>query len=507
MKENRKNYLVACIGVLLMVGIYYSNSPEREFTVVAIGSKHFTESVVVGEILARLAQDGDANFVKHKPHLGGTKVLWYALVNGEIDAYVEYESTLREEIYGGKDEDAMIKHLKDAGIKASGNLGFNNAYLIGMLEEKAEFLNIKTIEELASHKGLKFCLSEDFVIRLNVGWQDLRQKYGLPQSPEIAKHEECYKKLISDDVQVTDVYTTDAELYRQKLRVLIDNKEFLPQNYNALILYREDLNDRAPLVVTKFSQLIGAFSDNLMHCLNAAATPGDSKSKKAESSCQEQEEQEKKKNPQSAEPKTNYPDPMDRYSEHANNNGENQSGLSKHSEYVNAEAMKEEVKSFLLRNNLVRQVHDPDPNQLKLILGGTGEHLILLGVSLGLAVIAALLLRNYAKENTKVRRIISVFARIVWTIPPPAVIAILIPWSLLSPGIGVPLTIFVIFVYSLAIIVLTSVNGGAHIGEDPYHYPTLEGIRAAAVFGVGVAIIGALVHAGGYGGPNPFRSK
>ena len=507
MKGNRTNYLLAFFGVLVVIGIFISDWTEREFTVVAIGSKNFTESVVLGEILARLAQDGDANFVKHKPHLGGTKVLWYALVNGEIDAYVEYEATLRQELFGGYDEKEMIKQLKDAGIKASEDLGFNNAYAIGMLEETAEYLNIKTIEDLASHKGLKFCLSEEFAIRRKDGWQGLRDSYGLPQSPEIATHEECYKQLGSNDIHVTDVYTTDAEVERLKVRVLTDNKKFLPENYHALILYREDLNHRAPKVIANFRKLIGQISDPLMRCLNAASASGDSKSKKTESSCQEKERQERERNPENFEPQINYPDPMDRYREHANNNGESPSGNPTQGKYtfdskwVDVEAMKEVVKSFLSEKKLVRRGHDPDPNSSKLILRSTGEHLVLLMVALGLAIPAATLLSNLAQKNPKVRSIIPVFARIVWIIPPPAAIAILIPWSLLHPGAGVPLTILVIFVYSLAIIVRTSENGPAHSSEDQYDYPTFEGIRAAAVFGVGVAIIGALVHAGGFGGP------
>ena len=68
---------------------------------VRIGSKKFTESVVLGEVLAHLARDAGAN-VTHRRELGGTRILWNALRQGEIDAYAEYTGTIREEILVGE---------------------------------------------------------------------------------------------------------------------------------------------------------------------------------------------------------------------------------------------------------------------------------------------------------------------------------------------------------------------------------------------------------------------
>ena len=71
-----------------------------------VGSKKFTESVVLGEMLSQLLVDAGFE-ARHRSDLGGTRVLWSALVAGEIDAYVEYSGTLREEIFAGRDLSAV----------------------------------------------------------------------------------------------------------------------------------------------------------------------------------------------------------------------------------------------------------------------------------------------------------------------------------------------------------------------------------------------------------------
>ncbi len=90
----------------------------RQRTQIHVGSKTFTESVVLGEVLTQLASSAGAG-VAHVAQLGGTSILFEALLNGEIDLYVEYTGTIREEILAGRklhDQDAIEATLAESGV-------------------------------------------------------------------------------------------------------------------------------------------------------------------------------------------------------------------------------------------------------------------------------------------------------------------------------------------------------------------------------------------------------
>jgi len=147
-----------------------------------IGSKKFTESVILGEMASHLLQYSGFNS-DHRAQLGGTQILFNALLNGEIDLYPEYTGTILQEILAGKnltgDKDVR-EHLASQGILMSKPLGFNNTYVIGMKISAAESLNIETISDLRKYPQLKFGFSNEFMDRGD-GWPSLRNRYALPQ--------------------------------------------------------------------------------------------------------------------------------------------------------------------------------------------------------------------------------------------------------------------------------------------------------------------------------------
>ncbi|MFO0410784.1 MAG: glycine betaine ABC transporter substrate-binding protein, partial [Planctomycetota bacterium] len=112
---------------------------------VAVGSKSFTESVILGEVLSHLASDAGAD-VQHRAELGGTQILWQALVTGEIDAYVDYTGTIREEILADvarqgikiESESDMRTLLRQKKVLMSERVGFNNTYALGMRRSVAQ---------------------------------------------------------------------------------------------------------------------------------------------------------------------------------------------------------------------------------------------------------------------------------------------------------------------------------------------------------------------------------
>src|SRR5204862_8257880 len=99
----------------------------------------FTESVILGEMVAQLGSHAGAS-VERRHQLGGTQLLWKALLTGAIDIYPEYTGTISQEILAGQGahgEEGMRRALAARGIRMSRSLGFNNTYAIGMKETAA----------------------------------------------------------------------------------------------------------------------------------------------------------------------------------------------------------------------------------------------------------------------------------------------------------------------------------------------------------------------------------
>jgi len=133
----------ALAGVLAAVAC--SGAPDEP--TLKIGSKGFTESVVLGE-LATLVSRASGVPAQHRREIGGTRVLWDGLLRGDIDAYPEYTGTMRKEIFAGRALDGagqLEAALAEQGVRLGPPLGFDNGYVLGMREEVAARLGIRTI--------------------------------------------------------------------------------------------------------------------------------------------------------------------------------------------------------------------------------------------------------------------------------------------------------------------------------------------------------------------------
>ncbi|HCQ00269.1 MAG TPA: amino acid ABC transporter permease, partial [Candidatus Latescibacteria bacterium] len=189
---------------------------------VTIGSKNFTENVILGEVLRHLAQHAGQEAI-HRQQLGGTQILWEALLRGDLDAYAEYTGTLTQEVLADlklENNEALEEALKERGILMSRPLGFNNTYALGMKPGLADSLGIIKISDLRDHPDLIFAFGNEFLDRGD-GWPTLRNRYGLPQTNVSGlDHDLSYRGLESGDTHVIDLYSTDAEIAYYKLRVL-----------------------------------------------------------------------------------------------------------------------------------------------------------------------------------------------------------------------------------------------------------------------------------------------
>jgi osmoprotectant transport system permease protein len=245
------------LGALLLVfaaGIAQGAEPPR------IGSKRFTESYILGEILAQ-ASGGE-----HRPGLGNTAILFEALVSGEIDLYPEYTGTIAREILKTDerlDLPALNLRLRPLGLAVSVPLGFSNSYALGTR------LPLRTISDLASHPRARVGLSHEFLGRRD-GWPGLREAYALPQQPRGLDHGLAYEALAAGEVDVIDLYSTDAKIERYGITVLEDDRRFFP-SYAAVLLHRADAPARFPAAFRSLEALRGRIDAATMVQLNARA--------------------------------------------------------------------------------------------------------------------------------------------------------------------------------------------------------------------------------------------
>ena len=214
-----------------------------------VGSKAFTESVILGELATQLGNNAGIPTI-HRSQLGGTRVVWQALLAGQIDIYPEYTGTIIEELIPGTPGDAAAIEaaLRQRGIGMTRALGFNDTYALGVPEAVARQLNLHSISDLREHASLRFGFSNEFLNRKD-GWPVVKTVYTLPQTNVTGlDHDLAYRAVSSGSIDVIDLYSTDAEIDYYHLRVLDDDRHVFPA-YEAVFLYRLVLRDRAPSVI------------------------------------------------------------------------------------------------------------------------------------------------------------------------------------------------------------------------------------------------------------------
>ena len=434
---------------------------------VRIGSKSSIENVILGEMLTLLADEAGAD-ARHESALGGTQIVFAALKKGDIDAYIEYTGTLSQEIFKGqrvRSEEDIHAALEKYGLVMSQPLGFNNKYALGMKADVAEKMKIRTISDLAkamkNPKGgaLKLGFSDEFLNRGD-GWPAVKVLYQFHNQPTGLDHSLAYSGLKAGTLQVTDLYSTDAEIKTYKLALLEDDLACFPE-YHAVILYRVDLQDRAPRVVENLLKLQGKINHEAMLEMNTRMR-------------------------------------------------------------IDHDRDRNVAGTFLLDQlNIETDFREPHPWVIigRDLVRRTVQHLLLVFCSLGAAIVIALPLGIWAYKYSKITHGILGIVGIIQTIPSMAVLVFMIPFL----GIGVKPAIMALFLYSLLPIVRNTFGGlneiPANLKESAIvlgltrqarlylvelpiaSRSILAGIKTAAVINVGTATIGGLIGAGGYGEP------
>jgi len=249
--------VLACAGIL---------SSARAEDALRVGSKRFTESYILGEILTQTAaRTGPA---EHKQGLGNTAIVLGALRSGAIDVYPEYLGTIDLEILKNPQPtslDAMRAALRPLGLGVAVPLGFSNGYALAVRGDAG----VRRLSDLAAHPEIKIGLSHEFLGRAD-GWPGLARRYGLTQQPRGLDHGIAYEALGQRQVDAIDIYSTDAKIRQYGLRVLDDDKQYFPR-YDAVLLYRLDVPQRFPQAWHAIEKLEGTIKADDMIAMNASA--------------------------------------------------------------------------------------------------------------------------------------------------------------------------------------------------------------------------------------------
>jgi osmoprotectant transport system permease protein len=335
-------------------------------------------------------------------------------------------------------------------------IGFNNTYAIGMRETVAANLGIRTLSDLRQHPDLKFGFSNEFMDRAD-GWRGLRDRYSLPQRDVRGiDHDLAYRGLTSDQIQVTDLYSTDAEIRAYKLRVLKDDLNFFP-SYECVWLYRTDLPKRSPAAIQALSRLEGRITAEQMADMNARAK--------------------------------------------------------------NDHVLEERVAADFLAKTFGLHVQITTDSFVVRLLQRLEEHLTLVAISLAAAIAVAIPLGVLAARRPRLGSLILTAAGVIQTIPSIALLVFMIPWlglgakpALMALFLYSLLPIVRNTATGLRDIPLSLRESAEALGLPPrarlfrIELPIasraiLGGIKTAAVINVGTATLGALIGAGGFGQP------
>lgn len=261
----------------LLTSFAFMGCKGSDIKTIAIGSKHFTEQEILGEIMAILIEKNTDFKVVRKLNLGGTMICFNALKAGDIDLYAEYTGTGLVNILkmkSTKNPSQAYRLVKDAFEKRFqlqwlDPFGFDNTYTLTMRQTHAKSLGIQKISDLARYKE-KFRpgFDAEFLERPD-GYQGLIKHYGFKftQDPRQMDPGLMYKALAERNVDIIDGFATDGRIPAYGLFIIEDDKHFFPPYYAAPLI-RKEIISRYPELKKLLNKLGGLIDDKKMQTLN-----------------------------------------------------------------------------------------------------------------------------------------------------------------------------------------------------------------------------------------------
>jgi len=465
--------LALLLTLLLLPVVLYGQESD-----IKIGSKNFTEQIILGEMLAQVLEANTELTVSRVFNLAGTKFTFEALIAGDIDIYPEYTGTGLVNILNYRSsEDRLVvyetvqREFRDQfNVTWLSPLGFNNTYALAVRDQDEHLSGLTSISDLSRVSNeLDFAAPHEFLDRPD-GYPQLQKVYGLEFNgirgldPGL-----MYTAIEQQQVDVISAFSTDGRIAAFNLRLLKDDKSIFPP-YEAAPIVRNDTMERHPELFLILEQLAGKISNQRMTFMN----------------------------------------------HQVDSLGYSPAAVAQ--EFL--------LDMGLLETDITRFITGRQDNFLIFLWDRrlelfylTIEHLWLVGIAMLIAILigvpAGIVLTRIPSLRSPVFTVVNVFQ----TIPSLALLGFLIPLL----GIGATPAIVALFVYALLPLVRNTHTGilevdsslrEAALGlgltdmqilrkvELPLALPLImAGVRTSTVIAVGTATLAALIGAGGLGDP------
>jgi glycine betaine/choline ABC-type transport system substrate-binding protein len=264
--SNQQHPLAWFVALLLL-----ASCGESEQRPIVVGSKNFTESVILGELLAQKLEKAGCK-VERRLNMGGTFVCDSAIRSGAIDAYVEYSGTAltailkQPSINDRARVNAIVQgEYAKRGLEWSPPLGFNNTFAMIVRKDAG----LRTISDLAKVAAtVRPGFGYEFTERPD-GWTGLQQAYNLrvatqPRTMDLGL---TYKAVANGEVDLIAGNSTDGLIESLGLLILEDDRHYFPP-YDAVVVRRRDLDQRCRGASAALESLRNTIDDDAMRRLN-----------------------------------------------------------------------------------------------------------------------------------------------------------------------------------------------------------------------------------------------
>lgn len=244
-----------------------------------VGSKNFTEQLVLGELLAQFLDTHSGIQMERRFYLAGSYICHQALLAGRIDMYVEYTGTALTAILkepAASDHAKVFNEVRQQyehkwNLEVMPSLGFDNTFAMAMRGQQARKLGITSLSQLARFAPqLRLGVGYEFLERPD-GYKGLVSTYGLrfAEGPRVMDLGLLYRALQNQQVDIVAGSNTDGLIAALDLIVLADDAHYFPP-YEAVPVVRRDCLNKYPSVEKALQQLSGQISEQDMRRLNFA---------------------------------------------------------------------------------------------------------------------------------------------------------------------------------------------------------------------------------------------
>jgi glycine betaine/choline ABC-type transport system substrate-binding protein len=272
---------VGCILVALLAALFQglTSCVSSHSGRIVVGSKNFTESFILGELIAQQIEAHTDLKVERRFYLAGTYICQQAILAGRIDVYPEYTGTALTAVLkqaSGHDKEEVYRRVKSEyesrfRLTLGPALGFNDTFAMEIRGEDARRLSVRTLSQAAQfapqwHAGFGY----EFMERPD-GYRGLAETYGLhfAEEPRIMDLGLLARALKDHQIDFAGGNATDGLIPALDLFALEDDRHYFPP-YEAVPVIREQVKQQHPEIVQALAALGGQISDAEMQRMNYA---------------------------------------------------------------------------------------------------------------------------------------------------------------------------------------------------------------------------------------------